>query len=212
MRVGGLRAAATLAVAFALAGALAGCDPSTVPTGSPTPSPTASTTPVATATATPTPEPVALTLPGCEDLLTLAQAREYFADATEFFGELSLSGSGFMVGSDPAGAAASAADPYRGCAWGVPNSDGAFFLYVGVLDPSARAALESGLTAAGFTSATTGALTTFEGSAATDVNEINATHLVTGELWIAAESPGPSTPVAQTALDAVRAANPGAGL
>lgn len=210
-QVGTARVGAVVALA-AIACLLTGCDPAGPPaTASPTPtSATASPEP----TPDPTPEPVAIVIPGCEELLPLATARGIFSDSTEFLGEVSLSGSGFSLGSDAATTAASAADPYRGCSWGVPNSDGVFWLYVGVLDASEVAALEAGLTADGFASASMGTVTGYDLTGATEVSDWAATHLVTGSVWIASEGPGsPVTGQATgAALDAMRSANPGAGL
>ncbi|MBN9606703.1 MAG: hypothetical protein J0G30_08845 [Actinomycetales bacterium] len=198
---------------LALAALLAACGtagPASTGSPSPSPTPTVSTSP----SPAPTPTPVSIAIPDCEQLLPLATARTIFSPSTEYLGEVSLSGSGFVLGSDAATTAASAADPYRGCSWGIPNSDGVFWLYVGVLDSAEVAALEAGLTADGFTSATTGTVTGYDQLGSTEVSDWAATHLVTGGAWIACEGPAASVTGQATgaALDAMRAANPSAGL
>lgn len=178
------------------------------------PTPTASASATASPTPTPTPEPVALEFPGCEDLLTIEQARALFSGNTEFFGE--TPGADFTGRFDipeiPTAITGSAQS--KTCRWGVPNSDGSFSLLVAEIAPADRAALTAALTAAGFASSTAGLVTTFELERDGMVSTESATHLFTGDVWILSDGTGlaVSGPVAVSALDAIRAANPALGL
>ncbi len=75
-------------------------------------------------------------------------------------------------------------------------------------------ALAAALTAAGFASSSTGPVTTFELERDGMVSTESATHLFTGDAWILSDGTGlaVSGPVAASALDAIRAANPTLGL
>jgi hypothetical protein len=150
----------------------------------------------------------------CEELLTLAEARALFSDNTEFFGEFPGSDifDRFEMPEVPVAIAAAAQS--RTCRWGVPNSDGSFALMVAEITSAERATLTAALGAAGFATSTTGPVTTFELERDGMVSTESAVHLFTGDVWILSEGTGlgVSGPVAVSALDALRAANPTLGL
>lgn len=178
------------------------------------PAPTASASATASPTPTPTPEPVALELPGCEELLTIEEARALFSANTEFLGEGPGSDfSGRFEIPEIAAAIAGSAQS-RSCWWGVPNSDGSFSLLVAEIAAADRTALTAALTAEGFASSTAGPVTTFELERDGMVSTESATHLFTGDVWILSDGTGlaVSGPVAVSALDAIRAANPALAL
>lgn len=204
-----MRRATVIVSAVVVLIGLAGCGPTaTIPT------PSASSSESPTASESPTPEPVALVIPACEELLTLAEARALFSDNTEFFGEFPGSDifDRFEMPEVPVAIAAAAQS--RTCRWGVPNSDGSFALMVAEITSAERATLTAALGAAGFATSTTGPVTTFELERDGMVSTESAVHLFTGDVWILSEGTGlgVSGPVAVSALDALRAANPTLGL
>ena len=190
--------------------ALTACGPTTTPS----PSASASASPTAAASPTPTPTPVALVIPDCEDLLSLEQARALFSDNTEFFGQFPGVEFGGHFEIPEIGTAISGASQSTTCRWGVPNSDGAFSLLVAEITPADRASLTAALTAEGFASSTAGPATSFELERDGMVSTESAVHVFTGDVWILSDGTGLalSTPVAASALDALRAANPTLGL
>jgi hypothetical protein len=204
------RATVIVSAAVVLAG-LAGCGPTTT---IPTPSATSSESPTASESPTPTPEPVALGIPACEELLSLADARALFSDNTEFFGEFPGSDIFDRFEMPEVPVAIAAAAQAKTCRWGVPNSDGSFALMVAEITPAVRATLTAALGAAGFATSTSGPVTTFELERDGMVSTESAVHLFTGDVWILSEGTGlgVSGPVAVSALDALRAANPTLGL
>ncbi len=205
-----MRRPRVIASAAVLMLGLAGCGPTLEPESTPTASASATATPAPT----PTPEPLALELPGCEELLTIEEARALFSGNTEFFGE--TPGADFTGHFDipEIATAITGSAQSKTCRWGVPNSDGSFSLVVAEIAPADRAALTAALTAAGFASSTAGPVTTFELERDGMVSTESATHHFTGDAWILSDGTGlaVSGPVAASALDAIRAANPTLGL
>lgn len=203
-----MRARLVLAGA-AVAVVLSGCAPAgTGPSPSATDEPSASPSP----SATPTAEP--LTIVDCEVMLPIEDARALFSDATEFLGERPPTESGGWFPLDEIDSTLAASTQAKACSWGVPNSDGVFTIHAVEVTEEQRSSLEAALTAAGFSSETTGTVTTFEMAGENEVSTIAATHLFTGDLWIMVNSNDLSTtgPAATSALDALRAANPTLGL
>jgi hypothetical protein len=205
--------------AFALAAvtiaalALAGC----VPTD-PVPTPTATEESAsATPTPTPTPTPEPLVIASCDDLLPLAEAKSLFSESTEFLDERTfaeLEGPFGFFELPAIQVATDAAIQGRVCYWGVPNSDGAFALLTAELTPADSTTLQAALTAAGATSTTMGTVTAYELEGETEISHIAATHLFTGDVWIASNGTSLSLTgaVAGSALDGMRTANPTLGL
>ena len=204
------RALLIVPVTVALLG-LAACGPTAT---IPSPSPASSESPSATASPTPSPAPAALVIPECEDLLSLEDARALFSESTEFFGQFpGVEFAGRFEIPEIVNAVTSASQS-KTCRWGVPNSDGAFSLLVAEITPAERASLTTALTAAGFASSTAGPATSYELERDGMVSTESAVHVFTGDVWILADGTGLalSTPVAASALDALRAANPTLGL
>ncbi|MBX3100426.1 MAG: hypothetical protein KF761_12720 [Salinibacterium sp.] len=203
-----------LALPFILVGALAACVPvvpESTATASATPSPTAT---IASPTPTPTPTVEPLSIPDCLTLLPLAVARDNFSASTELLGEPAASD--FQGREDVATirVVLSNASSSRVCYWGVPNSDGLFFVTVAFINPGQRAALESDLAAAGYAQTTTGTVTAYELDGMNEVSSLGFTHLFTGDAWIHVDgsSIAFSGVIAAQVLDAMRAANPTLGL
>ena len=189
--------------------ALAGCAPSG-PEPSPSPTETASGSP--SPSATPTAEPV--TIVDCEVLLPIEQARMLFGDATEFLGERAPTESSGWFPVAEIDSTLAAASQAKACAWGVPNSDGVFTIHAVEVTEEQRTTLEAALTAAGFTSVTSGTVTAYEMTGENEVGTTAATHLFSGTVWVMANAAALSTtgPAAASALDALRTANPTLGL
>lgn len=186
---------------------LTACTPS-APDPSPSPSATASPSETPSPTSTPSAEP--LTIVGCETLLTIEQARSFFAADTEFLGERAPTvPSGLFPLAEIDDTLAAAAQATE-CAWGIPNSDGVFTLHVAEVTADQRSTVEAALTDAGFTDVMLGTVTGFEKTGENEVGTTAATHLFTGNVWIMSNANALTTtgPVANTALDALRAANP----
>jgi hypothetical protein len=155
-----------------------------------------------------------MSIPVCETLLPIADARAVFSDSTEFLGELPAADFESRFPVPEVRATLASVDPALHCLWGVPNSDGSFAVGVGSITDADRAALESALAGAGFTSATMGTVTGYEGEGDGEVSSIAEVHLFTGELWIAVagNSLASTGVVAATVLEAMRTANPTLGL
>lgn len=193
---------------------LAACGPgSPEPTDSGTPSgsPTGSSDP-STSTDPTTPPAPAVVVPGCEAMISLADAKSLLGDATEFWGEEPVAD--FVGGIEAPGVPAqlAGADDGRHCVWAVPDSEGAFSLVVAV--GADRAAVEAALPAAGFSAVTMGTVTGYDQEVEGMIMTSAQTHLVTGDVWIIADGGSSSLTgqVAGLALDTLRSANPGLGL
>ena len=199
----------TSLAALALIGtlALAAC---TTPAPSPSPSVSPS---VSDGTPTPTPlitaEP--LVIPECETLLPLETARAAFSAYTEFSGESSVSEFQHALSVTSELSVLATADPVRACRWAIPNSDGIFELAVAGITANEAAALQTELIEAGFVQSESGAATSFELSAPVlGPSGAGIVHRFTGDIWIISSSTAlqPATEVADSALEALRAANP----
>lgn len=203
-----MRLRAGVGCAAVLLLALSGCaPPEQVPT--PTPSATTAESPSPTSTADP------LVLTDCETMLPLDLAKSLFSEDTEFFGEYPAAEFAGWVSVPEIATTIDAASQARLCRWGVPNSDGQFALVVAEIPPEGRATMMGALTRAGFVSSTVGPVTTAELEQEGVVSLEAATHLFTGGLWILCD--GTTTldltdGVTESALDALRAANPTLGL
>lgn len=204
------RIAASL-IATALVAVLAGC---AFPIETPTTSATPELTPVETVAPTETAEPVVepLSIPGCDELLTLAQVQSVLAAPTAV-----------LIAEEPANtytpwyydpkpsvvSAISGLTVARMCWWGVQNSGYGFTVLVGEIDPATRSSIEAALPAAGFTATTLGARTVY--GIESDDNDTAESHQFNGDVWIL--SNGPDLDITGVAADhayeAMLAANPG---
>jgi hypothetical protein len=195
----------SIAVAVAVLALLAGC-------AGPVPSPT--TAPLsASPTPTPEPTPEALVIPGCDTLVPLPLAQSLFSPSTESFGELDAIQFGVEGVPEAADAVAVAAQS-KFCGWGIPSSDGALALLVAEIAPADRATVEAALAAAGFSAVTMGTVTGYDAEREGEVSSLADTVLFTGDVMIVCngttlELTGPIT---NSALDALRTANPALGL
>ncbi len=205
-----MRNATAALTATALVAMLAACGPAPAPT---TP-PTAVPTPTESATAAPDPVAEPLSVPTCETLLPIALARSTFGDATELLSERAPTEYYPWYQPPAVTAAISGVTNGRTCWWGVPNSDGAFSLFVAEIDPATRASVETALTAEGFSSVVMGTVTAREAQRDGELNVEAETHLFTGTVWIISDDGSLSVTgtVAGSALDALRTANPTLGL
>lgn len=200
-----MRRTLILAVAIATTAVVAGCSPTS-------PEPTSTNSPPADAAPTEAPTVEALTIPDCEMLLPIDVARTTFGDSVEFMGEGALTDSSGWFELPEITTALADAPQGTLCTWGAPNSDGSFTLHVAETDN--RAELEAALPGAGFTPTTMGTVTAYEATGEDMVSTIAATHLFTGNVWIMSNATSLATTgeVAGSALDALRSANPTAGL
>jgi hypothetical protein len=201
-----------LAPLLALVAALAACAP--LPPA-PTPTPTTTATevkPTPKPTPTITVEPLAI--PDCETMLPLALAQEYFSENTAFLGEQPASEFTGRQDIPSIPVILASASPARVCYWGIPQSDGLFFVTVAGITDAERATLQGELAAAGYSEATTGTVTAFELEGVNEVGSVGFTHLFTGDAWILCDGASVSFSgvVAGQALDALRTANPTLGL
>jgi hypothetical protein len=205
-----MRTMTTALICTALLAALTGCGPT------PAPEPSDSATPKPVVTVEPTEEPVVaeLTIPDCERLLPIALARSSFADSTEFLGETTATEYYPWYQLPAVNTVIAGLTVARACWWGIPNSDGSFFLLVAEIDPAAQASIEGALDAEGFSTVEMGTLTARENMREGGVGTEAETHLFTGNVWILADDGTleVSGVVAGSALDAMRAANPTLGL
>jgi len=190
---------------------LSGCGPV-----EPTPTSTPVVEPVETTSPTAEPEPVveALTIPDCETLLPIALARSAFADSTEFLEETVATEYYPWFQIPAVNTAIAGVTVARSCWWGIPNSDGSFFLLVAEIAPETRTSIEAALDAEGFTSVDMGTLSARENGREGGNGYEAETHLFTGDVWILADDGDLSVTgiVAGSALDEMRSANPTLGL
>ena len=147
-------------------------------------------------------------------MLPLAIARDNFSANTELLGEPAASD--FQGREDVASirTVLAAASDSRVCYWGVPQSDGLFFVTVAVVTPAQRATLESDLASAGYAQTTMGTVTAYELDGMNEVSSLGFTHLFTGDAWIHVDGASVSFSgvIAGQVLDVMRAANPTFGL
>jgi len=202
----------TVLIAAALVSALSGCSLTVTPPST-EPSTSSSTTPPAEAeTPTETAEPAALSIPECDALLTLDQARSVLDAPTAE-----------LLPAEPANAytpwyydatvvsALSGLTVARSCWWGVPNSGYGFTVVVGEIDPATRSSLEATLIANGSSEAVLGARTVY--AIEDDEADTAESHEFIGDVWIL--SNGPDLDItgiaADYAYEAMLTANPDLG-
>ena len=191
---------------------LTGCGPTPEPT--PTASPIATSTPVETVAPTADPVVEPLTIPDCETLVPLALAKSSFAESTVFLGE-EVPTAYYPWWQVPAvNSAISGVTVARSCWWGIPNSDGSFNLLVAEIDAATRASLEDALLTEGFSPLFLGSVSGREAGRNAEGGYEAETHLFTGNVWILSDnhSMDGTAAVSDSALEAMRAANPTLGL
>ncbi len=196
---------------LALVAVLAGCDPV-----EPTPTAPPVVEPVETSSPTSEPEPVVetLTIPDCETLVPLALAKSSFAESTEFLGE-GVPTEYYPWWQVPAvNSAIAGVTVARSCWWGIPNSDGSFNLLVAEIDPATQASLDVALETEGFYPLFLGTVSGRENGRDGDNGYEAETHLFTGNVWILSDnhSMDGTAAISDSALSAMRAANPTLGL
>jgi hypothetical protein len=199
----------TVLIAAALVSALSGCSfsvdlPSTEPS-----TPTSTTPPAEDETPTPDTEPVALTIPGCDALLTVDQARSIMdAPNAEFLAEYPPAEYSLWYDLPTVASAISDLTVGRWCWWGVPNSDYSFYLLVAEVDRDSRATVEEALATDGFSMSIMGARTVYDKGIVGDY--VAETHQFSGDVWIVSDSSSPTItgPVTDLAYEAMQTANP----
>ena len=200
-------------IAAALVSALSGCSFAvTLPSAEP---PTETSTPTAVdETPTSTPEPVALSLPGCDSLLTLDQAKSLQGPTTVFLGEGLANEYSPWFEVPAVRTAISGLTEGRSCWWGIPNSDGSFYVLVTKIDPTTRASIEAALTTEGYATAVVGARTVYSKEGDADFTYRGEVHQFSGDLWILSDGADLdiSGVAADLAFDAIQTANPTLGL
>jgi len=186
---------------------LTACGPTT-PEATESPSPSTTSTP----SSTPSAAPAAFSIPDCETMLPIEQVHEIFDDSLVFYGEEGFDASGFAIAQ--LGTTLAEAEQSRRCIWVVPDSDGSFQLIVAEADPSDAADLQEVLPDEGFTSASMGTVTGFDGVIVTDDGDYATTVLFTGDviIYVSAGTLDVTGQVAGSVLDALRTANPDLGL
>jgi len=198
-------------IAVAAVFLLAGCGPI-----EPTPTSTLVVEPVETTSPAPEPEPVVepLTIPDCEALLPIALAKSSFAESTVFLGEEEPTEYYPWWQVPAVNSAIAGVTVARSCWWGIPNSDGSFNLLVAEIDAATRASLEDALTTEGFSPLFLGSVSGREAGRNSDGGYEAETHLFTGNVWILSDnhSMEGTAAVSDSALEAMRAANPTLGL
>lgn len=186
---------------------LAGCTPTPEPVV-PDASPTVTESSAPTVEPTPVVEP--LTIPGCETLVPLAFAQEQFGGATEFFGERTAAEHPFRI--DVAGApdALVSADTFRGCVWGVPNSDGSFSVAIATISDDDRDALQASLVAAGFAPIIVDTVSSYRTEFEGEVSRVGATYVFTDGVVIMTQGTGLdlTDAIGSSAYEALIVANP----
>ena len=201
-------------VAAALLSALSGCSLAvTLPSAEPS-TPTSTTPPAVAETPTSTPEPVALSIPGCDHLLTLEQAKSLQGPTTVFLGEGPANEYSPWFEVPAVRTAISGVTVGKSCWWGIPDSDGSFYVFVAEIDPVSRVSIESALTAEGYSSAVVGARTVHSKEGDADFTYRGEVHQFSGDLWILSDGGNLdiSGVAADMAFDAIRTANPTLGL
>lgn len=210
MRTPGLVCAALLLVA------LVGCTPAAETPGDGTAAPPAtSSTPTAAPTGAsgdPAP-PTSIVLPECEQLLPLATAQALFSSNTESFGELEPSALEGVMSGPASATAVTGALAARGCLWGIPNSDGGFFVVASHITPEAKATLAAALVEGGYAASTVDGAERYALGWDGEVGADGAVHTFVGDIWICARHTSVDilSAVSDSALAAVKTANPGIG-
>ena len=210
-----LRATSTTAflISAALVSALSGCSFTVTPTAVEPSTPTSTTAPAEAETPTSDPEPAALSIPGCDALLTLAQAQSVLdAPNAEFLAEHPADEYSPWYDVPAVTTAISGLTVGRWCWWGVQNSDYGVYLLVAEIDRDSRASAEEALAADGFSMSILGARTVYDKGIIGDY--VAETHEFSGDVWIVSDSSSPEItgPVADFAYEAMQTANPTLGL
>lgn len=213
MRIPGVVCAALILVA------LVGCTPAedTPASGTAAAGPTDPPAASGTSTAAPTEgpvapdEPAAIVLPGCEQLLPIETARTFYSDRTEFLREFDRTESAAIMSGPASASAIEGAVQSRGCAWGIPNSDGIFFMTVSEITPESRDALISALVEGGYADLSADGVPQYGLEWTGEVGGDGARHQFVGDVWIcwrhvAALGTGDWS---NAPVEAIRAANPG---
>ena len=205
----------TFLIATALVSALSGCSLAVTLPPAESSAPGSTTPPAAAEPETSTPEPAALSIPGCDNLLSLDQAKSLQGPTTVFLGEAPANEYSPWFEVPAVTTAISGVTVGRSCWWGIPNSDGSFYVFVAEIDPATRASIESALTADGYSTAVVGARTV----RAIDESDGDFTfrgevHQFSGDLWIISDGVNLaiSGVAADMTFDAIQAANPTLGL
>ncbi|GAA1701902.1 hypothetical protein GCM10009808_19840 [Microbacterium sediminicola] len=174
---------------------LAGCT-------TPTPEPTATTEPTTSPSATvaPTVEPTsdAIVLPACEDMLDLAVVQTNFGANAQF---LDVVADGDLTSLLPGPAAQTALDAAvsrEGCLWGIPNSDGAFFVIVADIPLSARDTLVSALGSSDFSETVIGSAPAFVWERDDEMGTLTTVYVFADPIWVTVTGAG--TTASQTAI------------
>ena len=201
-------------IAAALVLALSGCSLSvTLPPAEPS-TPTSTTPTPVDETPSSTPEPAALSLPGCDSLLTLDQAKSLQGPTTVFLGEGAANEYSPWFEVPAVRTAISGLTEGQSCWWGIPNSDSSFYVVVTKIDTATRASIESALTTDGYATAVVGARTVYSKEGDADFTYRGEVHQFSGGLWILSDGANLdiSGVAADLAFDAIQAANPTLGL
>jgi hypothetical protein len=205
-------------ISAALVSALAGCSISVTPLST-DPSTPAETEPSAVAESPspdtepePEPEPASLTIGGCDDLFTREQAKSLLGRTAVLFEENPANEYRTWFEVPALRSEISGLTGGVSCWWGIPNSDYSVVLMVVKIDPATRASIEATLETEGYTSVVTRTIAAY-GMAPEDAYRAES-HLFTGDLWILSDGPAESmtSTVSESALEALRAANPSLGL
>jgi hypothetical protein len=201
-------------VSTLLVSALSGCSFAvTLPSAGPSTT-DATTPPVVAETTAPEPdaEPATLTIGGCDDLFTLAQAKELLSPTAVLLEETPANEYRIWFDVPALSSQISGLTEGVSCWWGVPNSDYSVTLLVAKIDPATRASLEATLTTEGYSSVVTRSISAY--GTAPEGEYRSESHLFTGDLWILADGPAESmtSTLSESALDAMRTANPSLGL
>jgi hypothetical protein len=157
---------------------------------------------------------VALSIPGCDNLLTLDQAKSLQGPTTVFLGEGPANEYSPWFEVPAVRTAISGLTEGRSCWWGIENSDVSFYVFVTEIDPTTRASIESALTSEGYSSAVVGARTVYSKEGDADFTYRGEVHQFSGDLWILSDGANLdiSGVAADLAFDAIQADNPTLGL
>lgn len=205
------RAIVASAGAFLVALSLGGCTPES-PTGggASSPAPELTSEPAPTESSEPAADP--LSLPECDTLYPIADARALWGAATELYFEGDGSDAAHFTAEpiaaiDTAGANATVG---RTCLWGLPNSGAIFGLTVADITSADADLLSTALTGAGYFSFESRRATSLMLEADGPIEASGRTHYLIDDLWVyaAGTSFSITVPVANSALEQVRAANP----
>ncbi|MBH0008105.1 hypothetical protein ESZ53_09035 [Salinibacterium sp. UTAS2018] len=206
-----IRRSVAIAGTVLVALTLGGCTPATPDGGAPLPSEPAATS-EPEPTSAPEPEAEALTIPECDALYPIADARALWGDNTELYFEGDATDVGHYT-SEPIAAIdtlGANATMGRTCLWGIPNSGAIFGLTVADVTPADADLLTAALIGEGYFSFESRGATSLMLEAEGPIAPSGRTHYLIDDLWVYAGGTrfSVSVPVANAALEQVRAANP----